>query len=158
MDGRMRHGLVAVSLLIGGCRRSPEVVGEPIVPGPEIFVLDVDADAGAEAPSGEAEPREDGAEPKAANAEAANADAEEAVQQMGTFAEAMCACRDKACAERLSEAMTAYANTLEKKYEGRPQPVISADQQARMQASVQRLTECVSQAFEESSPNQSTPR
>ncbi len=147
------HGLVAVSLLIGGCRRSPEVMGEPIVPGPEVFELDAeadaDADADAEAPSGEAEPREDGAQPEAANAETANAEVEEAIRQMGTFAEAMCACRDKACAERLSEAMTAYANTLEKKYEGRPQPVISADQEARMQASVQRLTECVSRAVEE---------
>jgi hypothetical protein len=69
-------------------------------------------------------------------------DVDEAITKMTGFADEMCACKDKLCADIVMASMTKYGETMARKYEGKPQPDISDAQKQRMEDPMKRLTEC----------------
>lgn len=74
-------------------------------------------------------------------------DVDEAIAKMAAFADEMCACKVKACAEPVTANMIAYGEAMAKKHEGRPEPAVSDTQKRTMEDSMKRLTECMTRAM-----------
>lgn len=62
------------------------------------------------------------------------------------FAEDMCACRDSACAQRISEKMTAWAEEMSRR--AAPPPRLDMDMQKRLTDIGTRMAECMSKAMQ----------
>lgn len=77
----------------------------------------------------------------------AGGDIDAAIKKMDVFADDMCRCRDKACAEKVTAAMVEYSELMQKKYEGKAQPRENDAQKTRLESSMKRLTECTTKAM-----------
>jgi hypothetical protein len=78
---------------------------------------------------------------------ACKSDVDEAVGKMKKFADDMCACKDKACAEKVSAEMAKYGEEMSKKHEGKEEPKISDAQKKEMEDSTKKLMECTTKAM-----------
>lgn len=76
-------------------------------------------------------------------------DVDEAIAKMSTFADEMCRCKDKACANAVTATMVAFGEEMQKKHEGQPEPAVSDTQKRTMEDSMKRLTECMTKTMAE---------
>lgn len=149
-SGGTNAAIVAIAERVDACRDDACVAAAET----DLAKLSADAGKGAEA---EAHPEACRAEREAVSAgierfractdAALGPDVDEAVRKMDGFAEAMCDCRDRACAERVTNEMTQYGEVMAKRYEGKPEPKVTADQKRRMEEAVKRLMECTTRAM-----------
>lgn len=78
-------------------------------------------------------------------------DTAQALEQMDRFATAMCACKDKACADKISEEMARWGAEMSKHDVGREQPSPEVIKQAS--AIAERLAQCMTKAVVDNSPH-----
>lgn len=78
---------------------------------------------------------------------ACKSDVDEAVGKMKKFSEDMCACKDKACAEKVTADMVKYGEEMAKKHEGKAEPAVSDAQKKEMEEAMKKLTECTTKAM-----------
>jgi hypothetical protein len=72
----------------------------------------------------------------------------QAIARMGGFADAMCRCRDKACAARVSDEMVEFGKAMSERYAGQPEPPVSDAQKLTMESHTARLMRCTTTAVE----------
>ncbi len=78
---------------------------------------------------------------------ACKSDVDEAVGKMKKFADDMCACKDKACAEKVTAEMVKYGEEMAKKHEGKAEPAVNDAQKKEMEEAMKKLTECTTKAM-----------
>lgn len=66
-----------------------------------------------------------------------------AVKKMKGFTDDMCACKDKACADKVTNEMVKFGEDMAKKQGGRPEPKISDAHQKEMEETMKRFTDCM---------------
>jgi hypothetical protein len=71
-----------------------------------------------------------------------------AVQKMKGFADAMCECKDKACADKVTAEMVKYGEAMSKKFEGKGEPKIGEEHQKQIEEAMKRLTDCMVKTME----------
>lgn len=64
--------------------------------------------------------------------------------KMREFADAMCACKGKGqpCAEVVTTSMIRYAESVERRFAGRPEPKVDGDAQNAISEAIERLSAC----------------
>lgn len=149
-SGGTNAAMLAIAERVDTCR------DDACVAAAEADLAKLSADAGKEAENGP-DPETCRAERDAAAAgiagfqECADAalgsDVDEAVRKMDGFAASMCDCREKACAERVSNEMTQYGELMSKRHAGKPEPKVTDDQKRRMEEAMRRLMECTTRAM-----------
>ncbi len=85
---------------------------------------------------------------KKQKADAGGLDKDAALAKLGDFANQMCACKDAACATKVSDAMTAWSKDM--MYE--EQPKLSEAETKQAADSSQRLSECMKKAMATPAP------
>lgn len=70
-----------------------------------------------------------------------------AIARMSTYADEMCACKDKACADAVMAAMIKYGETMQKQQEGKPERKVSDAQKLSMEGPMKRITECMTKTM-----------
>lgn len=72
---------------------------------------------------------------------------EAAIEAMGSFAEAMCACPDRACADDVQQGMTAWAEEMAKRDRGGADLKPDEAEMQQMSAHAMRYAECLTKAM-----------
>jgi hypothetical protein len=70
-----------------------------------------------------------------------------AVRKMKTLTDDMCACKDKACAEKVTADMVKYGEEMAKKQAGKAEPKVSEAQKKEMDETMTRLSDCLTKAM-----------
>lgn len=83
------------------------------------------------------------AEPSKPNDAETDADIAAAVIKIKTYSDQMCACKDAACAEKITNEMTTWGQAMAKKYEGKDEGKPSEAQTKAIEAATTRLAECM---------------
>lgn len=83
------------------------------------------------------------APPIATNTAEADADIKAALTKVKTLADDMCACKDKACADKVTTELTSWGEAMAKKYVGKQEPEPNEAQKKELEAHATRLGECM---------------
>ncbi len=78
---------------------------------------------------------------------ACKSDVDDAVAKMKKFADDMCACKDKACAEKVTAEMVKYGEEMSKKQGGKAEPAMSEAQTKELAESSKKMGECMTKAM-----------